>query len=247
MKLKSAIVVATLVGAACAFAATDGTDDASGYGTWADGAGGNAAFSNWSLTSSGTSGFFLGDSVAQGFGDVNTSGQAFSMWANPNGPGNAANADRTFVGGALNVGQSFSIDLATAYRNGNKGVDLDISGVSVWNFNVGSDLYAVNAVDQGWTYAQDSVFALTVTQVSSTDVDVSLTRGTDVYSQSSLNVGGQIDGFGLYVSDTDAGDDLNNLHANNMAVTTAAIPEPGSMALLGLGFVGVLVARLRRG
>lgn len=138
------------------------------------------------------------------------------------------------------MGQGFSIDLAIAFRNGNKGLDLDIGGTSVWNFNVGGNVYGVtgtpdlsNGGTTGWDFAQDSIFQLSVFQATATTIDVSLTRGSDVYTGTGISVGGAIAGFGLYVADTDDGNALNNLYANNMEII--AVPEPGSLALLGLG------------
>ena len=50
----------------------------------------------------------------------------------------------------MQIGQTFSIDLAVNYRNGNKGIDLrDSLSALILNFNIGSDMYAVNGAASG--------------------------------------------------------------------------------------------------
>jgi len=241
--MKKVLVIIAVVGfAGFAMASTIGSDNASNAaysGGWTNGSNGGSGFQAWSISTSGTAGSFIGDPVAQGFGNIGAAG--FAMWANPNGPGNSINADRLFAGGALN-NQIFNIELATAYRNGNKGLDLDVAGVSAWNFNVGSDQYQVGGSDLGWTYAQDSIFTIAAYQSSATALSVTLTQssaGTPAANTSqvfSVTTTAALDGFGLYNSDTDAGNDLNNFYANDMSI---AVPEPMSAALLGLG-IGVI-------
>ena len=55
------------------------TDVASNYTTetWVNGSNLGSGFGAWDLFTSGTAGYFIGDSVAQGFGNVNTAGSAF--------------------------------------------------------------------------------------------------------------------------------------------------------------------------
>ncbi|WP_445724216.1 hypothetical protein [Flavobacterium sp.] len=107
-------------------------DYASNYSSWTNGSNLGTGFSNWDLWTQNTdathfAGHFLGNSSAQGFGDINSSGSSFSMYANPTGVFVQANAQRFLsntgspsVGGRqyLLPGQSFKIDLAIAYRNG---------------------------------------------------------------------------------------------------------------------------------
>ena len=238
---------------ACALAASSSVASNLGSDTAADavyndglqgGDNGGTGFNAWSLNGQGQNGAFIGDSVSQGFGDINdpagVGGEAFGFFGNPPG-NNGINADRTFAGGALTVGQTFLIDLAIAFRNGNKGIDLDVGGTSVWNFNVGNDLYTVNGVDLGWAYSQTSIFELSVTATGAGTYDVKLTRGVDVFNQSYANAGTGIDGFGLYVFGTDAGDDRNNLFANNLAI----VPEPSTIVLGLVGALGLVAARRR--
>jgi hypothetical protein len=208
-------------------------DLASNYttATWVNGSNLGSGFGPWDLFTSGSAGYFIGDSVAQGFGNVNTSGSAFGMYGNPAGD-NYANAQRA-LSTPLSTGQAFSIDLAVAFRNGSKGISLFAGGFAeanqIWNFNVGGDAYTAGGTALGWAYAQDSVFSLTATQVSLTSVGISLVRGSDTYNTNVTSAGG-FSGFRAYVGSTDAGDDRNNLFMNNMQ----AVPEPSTYALLTL-------------
>jgi hypothetical protein len=210
------------------------TDVASNYTTetWVNGSNLGSGFGAWDLFTSGTAGYFIGDSVAQGFGNVNSGSSAFGMFGNPAGD-NYANAQRA-LSTPLSTGQAFSIDLAIAFRNGNKGISLFAGGFDdpsqIWNFNVGGEIYSAGGTDLGWAYSQNSVFSLTATQLSLTSVGISLVRGSDTYTSTVTSASG-LSGFRAYVGSTDAGNDLNNLFVNNMQ----AVPEPSTYALLTLG------------
>lgn len=237
-----------IVCAAIAFAlpaqAQIASDNASNYVTWGNGSNAGTGFLAWNLyttAGNGTAGFFLGNSTAQGFGNINTADKAFGMYGNPAGT-NYANAERLFSN-SLNNGEAFLIDLAIAFRNGNKGISLFINngfnfGDQVWNFNVTGDQYRVQNADLGWSYNQQSIFAVQATQVSPTQLMVSLTRGVDNFT-ANYTVTSALTGFRLYVGDTEAGDDLNNLFANNMSV----IPEPTAFALLSAGLGAWILRR----
>ena len=225
------------------------TDTAANYGGlgepgWTNGANAGSGFAAWNLFTSGTAGSFLGSSATQGFGNIDTSGQAFGMYGNPVGD-NYFNAQRAFSS-ALGVGNTFSVDLAIAFRNGNKGIDLFAGGFgsAIWNFNVGGDNYVAGGTTlTSWAYSQTSIFQLTATQTSATQVSISLVRGADTYS-TNIVVASGLSGFKAYVGSTDAGNDLNNLFMNNV---TTVVPEPSTYALLGLSALalGGYVARRR--
>jgi hypothetical protein len=243
MKMRILAVLAALAMASASIAATDNANDVA-YDSGINGQNGGSGFNAWSVSGGGSFGSFIGSSVGQGFGDIDVSGEAFGFWANPAGA-NFVNADRTFSS-VLAIGETFSIDLAIAFRNGNKGIDLDVgAGTGVWNFNVGGDVYSAGltgfGVDLGWAYSQTSIFQLDVTQISATEISVVMTRGGDVYNSGNLAVGGQLTGFGLYNSGTDAGDDRNNLFANNLQV----VPEPSTMVMALMGALGLVAARRR--
>lgn len=238
-------IAAIAVGTSDSNAQILATDVASNYttATWTNGSNLGSGFGAWDLFTSGTAGFFIGDSAAQGFGNVNTAGSAFGMFGNPAG-NNFANAQRALLN-PLGVGDSFSIDLAAAFRNGNKGISLFAGGFDqaneIWNFNVGGDEYTAAGSNLGWAYAQDSVFSLTATQLTLTSVGISLVRGSDTYITNVISAGG-LSGFRAYVGSTDAGNDLNNLFINNMQ----AVPEPSTYALFALSALGVAGYAARR-
>ena len=212
-------------------------DGASNYSSWVNASNLGTGFSSWDLWTQNTdashfAGHFIGNSTAQGFGDVNSAGSSFSMYANPVGTFVQANAQRFLtntgspaVGGRqyLLPGQSFKIDLAIAYRNGYKGIDLmDQNFGLLFNFNVGSDVYSTSTIaDLGWNYDQASVFILQVNQIDTNSYEVIINRGTDFYT-SGVRVG-QFSGFKLYVGNTDSNNDLNNLHFNNIRVQKCAM------------------------
>jgi hypothetical protein len=213
------------------------SDNAANYSSWTTGTNLGNGFSPWDLWTQNTdgthfAGHFLGNSVSQGFGNVNSAGSSFSMYANPGGTFVQANAQRFLtntgspaVSGRqyLLPGQSFKIDLAIAYRNGYKGIDLmDQNFSQLFNFNVTSDTYTTTTnANLGWVYDQASVFLLQVNQIETNSYEVVITRGSDIYNSGIRT--GQFSGFKFYVGNTDGGSDLNNLHANNLEVQKCAM------------------------
>ncbi len=211
------------------------SDSAGNYSSWSNGDDQGYGFTSWTLetiTNGGSAGHFIGSSSASGFGDVNTSNKAFGMYGNPN-PGSGQNQANAFryvneTGselssngrGYLLEGQKLEFDLAIAFRNGYKGVDLvDTANGFLWNFNVQSDDYTVTTDGSlGWGYSQTSIFEISVEQVSSTQFQVTVVRGDSTYTSS--NITGKVSGFKLYVGNTDVGNALNNLYLNNFSVTT---------------------------
>jgi len=219
------------------------TDTAANYGGvgepgWTNGANAGSGFGSWNLYTTGTAGNFLGSSVSQGFGNIDTDGQSFGMYGNPTGD-NYFNAERSFSS-ALNTGDTFSINLAVAFRNGSKGISLFSGGFApaneVWNFNVGGDNYTAGGSNLGWAYSQTSVFNLLATQTSANTYSISLTRGGDLYTTNISGLGG-LSGFRMYVGSTDAGNDLNNLFANSLQTTV--VPEPTTYAMLALSAIAL--------
>jgi len=232
-----------------AFAATGGSDNTQGaaYGdgfqTGDDNVG--DGFTAWSITTFGGGGFGLADSAAQGFGDINTGGTAFRFTGrNSTGGYDGIDAIRNFEGGSLNAGEAFSIDLAVAFRNGNKGIDIrDEFGATMWNLNVGSDLYSASFQgDLGWSYSQTSIINVRVDQQVG-GYQVSLVRGADTFDSGFIASTNFVSGFKLYIGETDDVDNnLNALFANNMAVV---IPEPSTIVLGIVGAIGLAIARRR--
>lgn len=218
---------------------TISSDNAGNYAAWTNGSNAGTGFTTWDYWTQNTdashfAGHFLGSSVAQGFGDINTSNQSFAMYGNPyyaafppqanaqrflNNTGSTQVAGRSF----LLPGQSFKIDLAIAFRDGYKGIDLlDQNFTPLFNFNVTNNLYTTStSADLGWTYNQASVFQLEVQQTDTNTYIVIITRGSDVYN--SGNRTGQFSGVKLYVGNTSGGNNLNNLFFNNMLLQRCAV------------------------
>ncbi len=255
------VAAAALSLAGLASAATVGSDNAGNYASWTNGTNGGTGFGAWDLTgnnSNGTSlfaGYFLGDSTA-GSGNINTGGKSFGMFANPSGA--FANAARTFAGGALTLGQTFSIQLAVNFRNGDKGLNLLVSGTQVFNFDVGqsgtgADGYYYHAgtnaaTSTGFAYFADSVFTLGYTQQSATAGLFTISRTSATGGAAATNsisvplpATSGLTSFTLYNSNANnaSGD---NLYFNNLSV----VPEPSAIALIAVGLTGLVVARRRR-
>lgn len=205
-------------------------DDAGNYTSWETGNNNGFGFSAWDMWITGNAGFFIGSSAGQEFGDIDVDGKSFGMYGNTN-LGDYSNAQRLFSN--WSDGATFSIDLAVAYRNGSKGIDIFSSGYElIWNFNVGGDNYTAGGVNQSWSYSPTSVFKLTATQ-NGNDVDILLTRGTDSYS--TTITGKSLIGFKLYEGNTEFGD-YNNLYFNSLKVSyadPAKVPATANVTIDG--------------
>lgn len=227
---------------------TDFANDPIYNGGWNNGTDGGTAdtFGAWILSSTGVnSGRFVGNSTSLGSpgGDINTGGESFGMFGHS---GQISEAYRDFNGNSLGVGQTFSLNLAVNFRNGQKGIDLRNSADAViFNFQVASDDYIVQAAASGNgsignSYSANSVFSVAFTQTSLTGGTWSITRSGGISDVDSGTYNGVAENFKLYVQNTDNGGDSNNLFANSFTV----VPEPAA-AMLGL-IGSVLLLRRRK-
>jgi hypothetical protein len=186
-------------------------DDASNYTTWTNGSNEGFGFGAWDLWLENSGGHFIASSDGDGFGNIDVDSKSFGMWGNPSS--NVAHAQRLFS--EWSDGATFSVDIATAYRNGFKGIDLwAVEFDKIWTFNVGSDKYTAGGADQSWAYSQTSIFKLSVTQ-NGADISISLIRGTDNYSTTISNK--TLIGFKFYIS-SDGNQTLDNLYFNNLKI-----------------------------
>jgi hypothetical protein len=243
--MKTLFTLSLCLAASLAFGATAGSDNAGNYTSdgFTNGANQGTGFQAWNIFSEGSGGTFIGDSTDGSCGDINTSGQSFGMWGNPSGA-NYIHCYRKFAGGALGVGQIFTIKLGVNYRNGNKGLDVLGGGSVIFNVNVGGDDYTYHPTNAastslGWDYANNSVIECTFEQKTGNVLAVELKRGASEFSQE-FSLPAPADEFQLYCGSTDPGSAENNFYANNMGI----IPEPGALA--GLALLVGLVVRARR-
>ncbi|NBQ64358.1 MAG: hypothetical protein EBT95_02180 [Verrucomicrobia bacterium] len=133
--------------------ATPGTDtpDSPEYvgGKWESGLNGGKGFLGWNLVTTGPNcGFRIGDSTPSGMAVNTDRGNAFGLYTH--GKGNTVDAYRSFDS-PLESGQSFQVEMAVNWRNGQKGIDLRRVGDNevIFNFNVGADDYVVHHAASG--------------------------------------------------------------------------------------------------
>lgn len=237
-----------------------GTDNASAsaYSAgWTNGSDGfitgEGAFGQWFLggASAPNSGFVISNVTTLGTPStaLNSSGVSFGMFASTNAP-SYVNAYRFLDPSGLGSGQTFSIQMAVNFRNGNKGFDLrgdTVGDPTIFNFNIGSDDYVVNNAATGngsigSSYSDDTLFTLAFTQVDLTGGTWSITRSGGVSDFNTGTYSGVARSFKLYVGGTDNLDGQNYLFVNNLET----VPEPSTYALLvGAGLAGWLYRRRR--
>lgn len=256
MKLRNLILSCTIISAGSSFGAavfvgSDSASDTVYNSPWVTGSDGGtvATFGSWTLTNGGgSSGRFIGDSTTlnptNAGANINTVGESFGMFAHT---GQTSEAFRNFNGNTLSVGQTFSLNLAVNFRNGNKGFDLrNSSNAVIFNFNIGGDTYVVNSATTGNgtignTYSAISAFALSFTQTTGTGGTWSITRSGGVSDLDSGTYTGVPENFKFYNSQTTgSGAAQDNLFFNSLTV----VPEPSAALLGGLG--ALMLLRRRR-
>ena len=234
--------------------ASDDASQAAYQDGWTTGDNGGTGFTAWDLSHNNNdstnifAGYFIGDSTT-GAGNVNTSGQSFAIYANPSTA--FADASRSFST-ALTAGDTFSLDIAVNFRNGNKGLDLISSAKTVFTLNIGSNAYTVTNAETNNgdlfnnDYNSNTVFSVSFTQSDANGGTWTVTRSGGLNGTVSGAYTGDATGFKLYNSNTDNGNDANNLYFNNLAITQQTVPEPSSTVLLGLGVAAAGVVAMRR-
>ncbi len=253
-------IIALSLAAVCAFAlannsqAADVASDNAGNtvydNDWQTGYNGGIGFSAWTITTEGTSnesGAFVGSSTVNGDGNggIDTAGRALGLYANS---GRTSSALRSFTGGALLTGQTFSLSIDNGFIESGNAVGMALQNSSGQNlveffFFGGSSNYTVNAAsatgstpgftDEGlnltFTIGAAGSFALTIDPLDAQSTQI-------VTGTLSNATGGQVASqFRLFNANAGGGD-ARNFYANSFAVS--AVPEPlatlGGSALLGL-------------
>ena len=250
MKLRILAVLAALALGGSAFAATEGSDNAgTGYsGGWTNGSGaGVTGFSAWTINAiagTGSAGTFIGDPSSGGISGM--SATSFGLYANAIGSGASVTATRSFVGG-LTVGQTFSLQWGINWDgdngiNGNKGFNILFGGTELVNINNGgnSDI-TVNGTNTGFGFGTSAMtWSFTLTSPTLLNVQANDRDGTGSYNVNIDVSAGAPDGFQLYASELNTGDNRQP-YFNNFEI----VPEPSTMVMALVGALGLVAARRR--
>jgi len=255
-------IVTTLAVNFSALAANLATDDASSAAYtsgWVVGSNGGSGFQAWSfdLNNGATfrtsdvvaSGAFIGDSTQNGRDSINSSGnKAFGLYANvPNGNEAFVSAYRKFSGGALSVGQTFSIDYSQSWNTGNRGINFLAGGSQVLNLGMGGG----DALSFGGNQIYSSIFneairfAFEVTSATQIKVTFTPLNSTTLTTQTATaTITALPDEFQLYYS---GGATTNGSNSEPFFNNLSVIPEPSTPLLMGLGLAGLLaLSRTRK-
>ena len=227
---------------------------------------GGSGFGNWVFSNSpggGSAGQFVFDSTqnadgiddgtnrgAANDGDINTpaiDGRSWGMFANGDMSA-AAIADRPLTGGELAQGESISVDMDNGYIETGSEVGVffgDGGGDGLGVYFAGGDATYTAVVGVGGTYVHTPTTlgfgdeGLTIT-LSRTGPDAgtltaTLRNGDTQTLATGFNFLDPVTAVSLVNRNSGFGD-ANNAYFNTIAV----VPEPGHLALMGLGLIGLL-------
>jgi hypothetical protein len=242
-------------------AADDASDPAYNSG-WLNGSNGGYGFGAWQLSAIGVAGHLIGDSTTNADGsddgnvngvagdrDINTGSPATKAWGMFADLDDSATAIRPFTGGALNFGQTFSINFDNGFVRfgGRVAVSLlDSSSNPVFSvfFDGGTTHYQYSD-SSGTTTTSigygDEGLRLEVTMTGPTNYTAKLTRFDSTNQTWSGAMTAAPEAFrAQFLS---AGFPLaNRFYINSMAI----VPEPTTIALGAVGALGVALCLLRR-
>jgi hypothetical protein len=219
--------------------ASDNAADSAYSGGWASGSNGGTGFGVWAFASGGTS--FSGRYI----GSTGQGNPSFGLYADNTG-GSTYTADRPFTGGALAIGQTFSIDLGhTSFvsAGGNIGINFLAGSTPVftvksvyagtdWQLNDGGSDFGTGQSD-----LIDTSYHFTFTVNSAHSYSYTL-GGASATINTAVNDMTTITGVRLFNSLQGPG---MNSGYNNLAI----VPEPATYAML-LGGAGLMAFVRRR-
>jgi len=192
---------------------TNAYDDAShaAYGGgFTNNSNGGTGFGPWDLTNGfGTTiGGFIGDSTQNGRTTINTGGNAFGLYANP--PEASIDARRTFNGGQMSVGETFSFDMNASWNGGLRGFLMyngDFANPQLFELqHGGSDALRLNG-GQIFANVFNQSLAVSVTALTGTNLLLSINASSSGLYQTNLVVSALPDRFKFYY--------YNNTDGNN--------------------------------
>jgi hypothetical protein len=244
-----------------ALGATLDTDDASrsayadGWDSLDDGSL-NDGLGGWVFGGSATTGTtaVIASSASNGGATtIDTAGASFGLLDNGN---EFVDVFRFLDDGDLLPGQNLSMDLDVNFRGGFKGIRVRGADdtTSIFRFEIGNDgggddyiVYdaATGNGSVGDAYSDDTIFNIELAQTSETGGTWTVTRSGGVTDLDTGTYTGSVSSFQLYSTNAGSIDTAEQaIYYNNIAVT-GVVPEPGAMALLGLGGLAVCGCRRR--
>jgi hypothetical protein len=188
---------------------------------------GGTGFGAWSISTVGTSaGQYIASSTSDGFGDINTSGESFGLYADNGTSG-------VYCSRSLNknlpVGKAFSIILATKWRDGNRGVNIfDSTGTFLINFKVdaangGKYFWNGSQLPEGsgqiGEYSDTARWKVVGKQTGASSIEFTLERLDKSITSSVVPKTGVIRSFQVF-NEFENTSSNNNLYFNSMVVAT---------------------------